>query len=373
MIKKIINLTEHPLKNISVSSPAPILSGGEALPEIPEIQIGKFRRGGHLIDNILKSNEPQPIQPTIFDNLLIDTKNKILSSGADLELINRRGDGIKLSKGEYKLLICLSKLLHNKSQNINTDKDDTYYSGNKGIDIINFKTPTGDIDLKSPKVSFTLYEITKEYYGELEIGGENVKTVAKLLYNLAEQPDKKVLIKYNRIVDLGKGVTREYYIERFDHLLQISTAGYKDMLNGKQIDEKKELIINLHPIFIDQIKNKYIEFPLDITKRMIEANGSPNISEITIKLVDELARAHSNRKILNKDLEQHPLYEIGKSRLYWKIAENYMSSKRVKLISQYVEKSIETAIKIGLLISFEIKKDKSGEPKYVFTLSKDWN
>lgn len=334
----------------------------------------KLRSGGHLIDNILKSNKPKDNQLSIFDTMLQDTKNKVISSGVKPEMVNRKGEGIKITKGEFKLLLSLQALLHEKSQT-NNPKGEDYYSGNQGSDLIVYNPPEGgEITLKSPRLSFTLYEIAKEYYGGADIGGENVKTVAKILYDIAEDPEKKALIRYHKLVEMGKGKEREYFIEKYDSLVSIATAGYKDFIEGKQIDEKKEIVINLHPVFIDQIATKYIEMPLDITRRMIEANGSQNISDITLKLVYELARAHSNRKRLPKDEDKNPLYTIGQYNLYYKIAETYMPpyQRRLPLIKKYLAQAIETAKNIGLLLSYETKPGVTGEQNYIFTLSKNW-
>ena len=333
----------------------------------------KLRSGGHLIDNILKSNKPKDKQLSIFDTMLQDTQNKVLRVGTTVEMVNRKGEGIKLSKGEYKLLLCLQTLLHEKSQTEDPKKED-YYTGNQGSDIINYTTPQGNLSLRSPKVSFTFYEIAKDYYGGGDIGGENIKIVAKLLYDIAEDPEKKALIRYHKVVEMGKGKEREYFIERYDSLITIATAGYKDILNGSQIDERKEIVINLHPIFIDQIATKYIELPLDITKRMIEANGSHNISEITQKLIYELSRAYSNRRRLPKDENKNHLYKIGEMNLYYKIAEGYLPpyKRRIPLIKKYLAQAIETAKTIGLLQSYETKPGATGELNYIFALSKNW-
>jgi hypothetical protein len=78
---------------------------------------GKYRSGGQLIDNILKSKQRAPLQLELFNELLQETRERIKNSGANVEYINRKGEGIKVSKGEYRLLMCLSKLLHSKSQN----------------------------------------------------------------------------------------------------------------------------------------------------------------------------------------------------------------------------------------------------------------
>ncbi len=337
--------------------------------EIPETEFkGKFRRSGHLTDQMLKYDYPEnrTAQPSLFEMLEPATKEKIIASGANVELTNRKGEGIKLTKGEYKLILSLSKILHEKSQTKDSSKND-YYGGNKGAELIPIKTKENEsVELKSPKIAVTLYELAKEFHGGKVTGGSGVKEVARMLYELAENPDKKALIKYTRIADLGSGKTREYFIETFDSLIKLAEGGYKDFLNGELIDERREIVVNLHPIFIDQIANKYVELPLDITKRMIEAYGSHSVSEIAIKLIEYLARAHSGRP---KDYKT----EIYQEKLYWTIAAEYMKQGRRSLLEKYFLKGIDTAKGIGLLKSYKITQGLTGKPKIVFQLEKVWD
>lgn len=344
--------------------------------KVREKKPGKFKAGGQLIDNIQKSNKPKTIQLNLFETILQDTKDKMNGLGVTAEYINRKGEGIKLSKGEFRLLLCLSKLLHEKSQTQDKNGKD-YYSGNSGYEVIKWETEQGNIEVIAPKISLTLYEVAREYYGDKEIGGENVRTVARMLFGLADNPDKKALIRYNRVVKMDKNRTREYYIERYESLISIATAGYREFLNGAQIDEKRKLVVMLHPVIRDQIETKSVDFPLDLTKRMIEAYGSPDISEITTKLMLELARAHSGRRSLPKDEDGNHIYTIATNTLYWKIADSYMSDKTGKprrgpLLKKYFDKSIETCKALGLLVSYEIKTGKTGDQLIDFCLSKNW-
>lgn len=332
--------------------------------EIPETEFKeKFRQGGHLIDQMLKPSDSEAPLP-LFDMLEVSTQEKITNEGANIDLVNRKGEGISLSKGEYKLLLALSKLLHEKSQNKDS-KLGNYYSGNKGAELARISTKDGDLQLKSPKIGFSFYELAKEYNGGREISGSIRNEVARMVCDLADNPDKKALIRYTRTVDLGKGKTREYFIESFDSLLKINTGGYRDFLNGEAIDEKREIEVRLHPIFIDQIENKYIELPIDFTKRMIEAYGGTNVSDIAIQFVAYLARAHSGRP---KDFKT----EIYQEKLYKIIAGAYVKQGRRSLLEKYFNKAIETAIGIGLLKSYEITPGKTGKPKIIFQLNKVW-
>jgi hypothetical protein len=332
--------------------------------EIPETtRKGKFRRSGHLTDQILKPTDSEAVLP-LFDMLEASTQEKITNEGANIELVNRKGEGISLSKGEYKLLLALSKLLHEKSQTKDS-KLGNYYAGNKGAELACISTKDGDLQLKSPKIGFSFYELAKEYNGGRDISGSIRNEVARMVCDLADNPDKKALIRYTRTVDLGNGKTREYFIESFDSLLKINTGGYRDFLNGEAIDEKREIEVRLHPIFIDQIESKYIELPIDITKRMIEAYGGTNVSDIAIKLVEYLARAHSGRP---KDFKT----EIYQEKLYRIIAGDYVKQGRRSLITKYFDKAIETAKGIGILAGYKITPGITGKPKIIFQLNKRW-
>ena len=354
--------------------PAPPLPSSEVLklPEPGPVVVeepkskGKFRRSGHLSDQILKPvySGKSTNQRSLFEILEESTKEKITNEGASIELVNRRGEGIQVSKGEYKLLLALSKILHDKSQTKDRKLTD-YYTGNKGFDLAIMPTKDGDLQLKSPKIGFSFYELVKEYNGGSAPSGKTMRDVAKMVCDLADDPNKKVLIRYTRTVDLGKGKTREYFIESFDSLLKIATGGYRELLNGEVIDEKREIVVQLHPIFVDQIESKYTELPVDITKRMIEAYGATNVSEVATKFVEYLARAYSGRPTDGKT-------EIYQEKLYGIIAGEYVKQGRRRLIETYFKKAVETAKGIGLLKSYEIVTGKTGKPKFIFTLSADW-
>ena len=341
---------------------------------------GRIKMGDHAIGNLLKRPNIS-YQPTLWDTILPAEKERIEEKvKPHLEMINRKGEGIQLSPGELKLLFALQGLLYEKSQT-NKPKELDYYKGNQEGLPVTFKTKEGgEVTLIAPGLSFTLYELTKAYGGGDEVGGgENVKIVAKLLSGLAYNPEKWALIRYTRKEKLAQGRIREYFIERYSPLVTMAEAGYKVYLEGRQIDEKREILAYLNPVFVDQIATKYVEFPEDIIKRMIEGYGSENPSAITIKLITNLSRAYSNRKRLKKDEAGNYIYEEGLVRtstgnpgLFWVIAESYMRENRKTLIKKYFDKSLETAKKVGILVSYKERNNQIGDAIGVFTLPAKW-
>lgn len=327
-----------------------------SLPEIKEeISVGKFKRSGHLADQMLKYNNPKEKgQLSLFDSLSSTTKNAIENEGIQISEIV---EGIKLSPSEQKVIDCLSKLLHQKSQTTNPKLND-YYSGNQDYEMVQYGD---DKNTVAPKLAFTIYELTQEYKGGEHVGGKDLKNVVSILQEL---DTKRFLVSYIETTKTKDGGRIEKKIEDFKkliHILNISKTTFdkKDV----EIEKKEETIVLLSPIFIRQIDSKFILYPNDINKRTIIAYGSHTISEITFRLRDYLIRELSSKRYAP---------EIGLNKLYFLLAEKWMKENRKKKVIEFTNKAIETAKKLGLLVNFEIKTASNGDSKIVFELNPDW-
>ena len=310
---------------------------------------GKFRRSGHLTDQILKYNYPKDRQPSLFDILQSETLK-------DIE-VAQIVEGIKLSPSETKVIDCLCKLLHETSQTSDAKKED-YYSGNMGYELVEYGG--GEIT-PAPKLAFTLYELAREYKGGETIGGKDVENVKQIL---TELDNKRFLLSYVETTRKKDGGRIERKIEDFRkliHIVKISHTEYNK--EDIELSKKEETVILLNPIFRRQINSKFILYPNDINKRTIIAYGSHNVSDIALRLRDYLIRELSSKRY-------QP--EINLDKLYYLLAEKWMRESRKKKVKEYTEKALETVKALGLLLSYEIKTASTGEPKVVFTLNKDW-
>lgn len=315
---------------------------------------GKFRRSGHLTDQILKYNYPKDRQPSLFDILQSETLKDIEVAGVEVTQIV---EGIKLSPSETKVIDCLCKLLHETSQTSDAKKED-YYSGNIGYELVEYG---GDKNTPAPKLAFTLYELTKEYKGGEYVAGKDIENVKHIL---TELDSKRFLLSYVETTRKKDGGRIERKIEDFRkliHIVKISQTEYNK--EDIELSKKEETVILLNPIFRRQIDSKFILYPNDINKRTIIAYGSHNVSDIALRLRDYLIRELSSRRY-------QP--EINLDKLYYLLAEKWMRESRKKKVKEYTEKALETVKALGLLLSYEIKTASTGEPKIVFTLNKDW-
>ena len=319
---------------------------------------GKFKRSGHLQDQILKYSYPKDnkSQLSIFDSLTEATKKEI--NTIDGVKITEIVEGIKLTPSQTKVIDSLCKLLHNNSQNTKPELEN-YYTGNRDPGIVSF---ANNINTIAPKLAFTLYELTKEYKGGETPTGKDVQNVKQILQEL---DNKKFLLSYIETTKTKGGGRIENKIEEFKKLITILKLSNRE-LNSKDIElsKKEATLIALNPIFIRQIDSKFILYPNDINKRTIIAYGSHNVSEITLRLRDYLLRLQSSPKLPR---------EILLERLYYLLSEKWMKEYRKKKVKEYTNKALEVMITLGLLKYYKIIPAKTtAEPKIIFTLNKEF-
>lgn len=316
---------------------------------------GKFKRSGHLADQMLKYSYPKEEvkQLSIWDALSETVKKDI-----EIHEIERSEvvEGIKLTPSETKLVDSFCKILQKISQTINS-KDKDYYTGNLEPEIIEY----GGERTPAPKLAFTLYELTKEYKGEETIGGKDVENVKRILEDLS---NKRFLIRYT---ETSKGKNGEWIKKEIDTYRKILDVDQATLSYGKGNIEhykKTETIIILNPIFRRQIDSKFILYPNDINKRTAIAYGSHNVSDITLRLRDYLIRELSSKRYTP---------QIYLDKLHYQLAEKWMRESRKAKVKKDTERAFEVMINLGLLQSYEtVIPNNTGEPKIIFTLNKNW-
>jgi uncharacterized protein YvpB len=321
--------------------------------KLKEKSRGKYKKPGHLTDQILKYNYPKERQLSLFGSLQNKTLKDIEVAGVEISEIV---EGIKLSPSETKVIDCLCKLLHNNSQNVDEKKED-YYSGNIGYELVEYG---GDKNTIAPKLAFTIYELTKEYKGGDYVSGKDIENVKQIL---TELDSKRFLLSYVETTKKKDGGRIERKIEDFKKLIHVIKVAEFDKYNQALNLGYNDTEILLNPIFRRQIDSKFIYYPNDINRRTIIAYGSHNISEITLRLREYLMKEHALK---------HYTPEIGLERLYYLLAEKWMKEHRKKKVKEYIEKALQTVKALGLLFNYEITNGATGEPKVIFTLNKEW-
>ena len=315
---------------------------------------GKYKRSGHLQDQLLKYSYPKDNKPDLFSILKEETIKEI-----DIREVERSEvvEGIKLTPSETKVIDCLCKLLHHNSQTLDSSKQD-FYTGNTEAEITDY----GNLKDTAPKLLFTLYELTKEYVGgEKGIGGNDVNNLKTILVGLSQ---KNFLIRYKEEIH-HKGGKKVRELEMVNKIISLPTLRETDYSKeGIELSKTEETLVILHPIFKRQIDSKFILYPDDINQRTILAYGSSKVSSITLNLREYLMRLRASPKMSR---------EITLDRLYYVVAEKWMRESRKAKVKRDLEKALDVVKKLGLLESYNITPSKTtGEPKIVFKLNKDF-
>jgi hypothetical protein len=308
-----------------------------------------------LIDQTLKYNKPKKKKPSLFDTLSQGTKDEIERVGVEVGDVM---EGINLSASERKLIGCICKLLHENSQTLNPKEED-YYTGNSSPQIMPFGE--GKELTLAPGLTFTLYELSKEYKGGEYVGGKDIENVRQILTGL---DTKQFLLKYKETWKRKDGGRIENSIESFTKIINIIKMRQTEYNSGGvEMSKKEQVEIALHPIFRRQIESKFLVYPSNIIKRTAIAYGSPNVSKATLRLRDYLIREMSGKLYRLK---------ITLNNLYSLLAEEEMKQSRKAKVKKDTEKAIEAVKTLGIIESYEIAPGATGELIVIFTLNKGW-
>lgn len=311
-----------------------------------------IRASGHLIDQIDLSQKK--VKPTLR------TQKEIMKLGEwDKKVI-----GIELDEAEHRLLLSLNTIRHKKSQN----KDALSNSLNELI-------KCGDVDLPTPTMQFLKNELYKEYYGHDNYGGNDIEFVNKTLKNFIS---KKFLVIYKRVKTIREGNKEKQSYDRaeyFGSLVLDYVELYRDLTeeqnnlieNGDMITRQKrgQILLRLHPIFIDQIDTKYIEYPSDINSKLsIAAGGAKKVTKSSHLLHNYLSRELSNKRYKPS---------IGRDNLIERMGLlKFIEEGRKSRADERIDKEINTLINLGMIISYEKENNTTGGIKYTFTLNKNY-
>jgi hypothetical protein len=317
----------------------------------------------HLVGNILPKRSDNAAV-SLWDQLETEeTRAKIEQYNA-MELVNAKGEGVHLDQHEERMIWVLNEMMNKKGQ-------DPALGG------LTFPLPTiksGPVELDVPQFATTMYEVAKEFTGKSNPSGDDIARAREMLIRLAQDPDKKCLMRWTRRVyeDRARRETyNEMKVENYASLIDLYDVTGSRVKDGRTVEEQQALVIRLHPIFRDQIDRFYVKLPT--MAELYDAQGSTNVPRATLRLVLELARVGSDPRAAPETTETRDgkrAYLITQDRLFEKIAPQYMppNKKRPKLIEEQLASGVETAVKIGLIEEVERVPGKRGGKMYRFFL-----
>ena len=319
----------------------------------------------NVLENVLKTPPIQvrkkSAQMSIFDSLEPELQKEIIEAldgrtQLHIDMINSKGQGIKLSNHETKMIIVINELFQDKSQHNDTTRAD-YMIGNitKEEDIkwatYGQAEDTDDDNLLiKPQYYCTLREVAQKFTGKIKPSTDDIKNILNIIKRLSEDPDTLCALTWSRTTGNKINITREY-----KHLISYQLHEQKNKDTGQTT--KKDITITLHPIFRHKLENNFAELPR--LQDIIEVNGSSKLPKILSYLIFE---------IIMKLSRQHKKYKIGQERLLEKIAPDYMTppKRRPKQAILMFQKEVEKCKKLKILDRLEEEPAADGGINYVF-------
>ena len=315
----------------------------------------KFKKPGHLVDQILKVAPRESTTLDLFSELSEETRTELKKE--KVEISRELFSGINLTASEMKIQDTFSILLSQQSQTEDAEKPN-YYTGAKPETVPSFLGGKGAI---APSIEFSLYTIAKEFKGGKTPTGKDLENVKKILQELEK---KKFLIRHTEIYSKrGGGKTtfeREGYRALF-HLDKVTLT--EEDKNGKQTNKAETMVVVLSPLYRQQIESKFILQPLDIIQQLTLANGNPNIPLATYNLKEYLFRELSSK---------HYECKITARKLYETLEPKLMQVPRLQQAKENTNRAINTLLSLGLLERYETGTSKVGEAMFTFYLNKNY-
>lgn len=317
---------------------------------------GAYRTAGHFIDQ--KLNQAKVYNQNSGE-MTADNQDHV-----DFQVHKHDFTYIKLSPPEDKLIKAIMMLLHQKSV-LNLESEH-YYTGNGEVLL------TEDDGYRLPHLKLRPIDLYKTYTGKeaKEISGAEITHVKKVLFELEKQMFK---VTYRRVIKKEeKGKEKEIVqlvsmnkpLFKVISFLELTKEEEQLLEEGQESirELKEELILALNPIFIDQIKTKYIEFPFNITKRIEEAAGGPKkVTEAMNLLVDYLLREKSSKRFRCEIDYDNLMLTIGLQRL---VDRGEKSRARQK-----IEEAVKVAQSIGLLEQIDYLEGSKKQEKIIFHIN----
>lgn len=323
------------------------------------LQKGAYRASGHFIDQKLNQGKIAKQEEEQAKSSNVGVQQTI-----DFKLHKHDFTNIRLSSPEEKLIRAILMLLHINSD-LNLESED-YYAGNGELIL-------AEEGFRLPHLKIRPIDLYKAYTGKTSsksISGAEIQHIKKVLFDLEKQQFE---VTYRRVVKKQVGqqevervqlVSMNKPLFKVISFMEISREEEKRLEAGDQSvrELREELILALNPIFIDQIKTKYVEFPMDITRRLEDASGgAKKVSESMNLLVDYLLREKSSKRYEFEIEYEHLLRTLGLQRL--------LERGEKARARQKVDEAIQVAKSIGLLESYKEVDGAKLQSKVVFTIN----
>ena len=338
------------------------------LPESGEKTI-MVRQGGHFTEQMLVSDKDahsllednqQIFNRDLFKDFNEKNNAKIIKETFEVEDI-----GFRLTPPENRLVTAIRSELFNKSENKDFNSE-RYYMGNYFPHGEVIKTNFGGQIMTVPHLLVSRGDLYKAFLGKDKYAGKDQKDIDRLLRSFSQRYFLTIYkqhvsingqIKINRITEYLPLVR----LKRLDKGLSEIEDGLLDQ-GGDFTNGNGEYLLAINPIWVDQIKTKWVEFPHDLNTRLGNAVGHWNkITPATTYLINYLFHQRSTKNFVTEINEENLFIKLG--------LDKYIKRRKRKLAESYLEESIRVSKEIKLCQNVEKVMGAQGQTKFIFTIN----
>jgi hypothetical protein len=340
------------------------------LPESGEKTI-MVRQGGHFTEQMLVSDKDAHTllmeNQQIFNRDLFKDFNERNNAKVIKETFEVEDIGYRLSPQENRLVTAIRSELFNKSENKNINSE-RYYMGNYFPNGEVVKTNFGGQIMTVPHLLVSRGDLYKAFLGKDRYSGQDQKDIDKLLRTFSQRYFLTIYKQHVIIKDETKiNRVTEYLplvrLKRLDKGLSEIDDSLLDQ-GGDFTNGNGEYLLAINPIWVDQIKTKWVEFPHDLNSRLGNAVGHWNkITSATNYLVNYLFHQRSTKNFIT---------EINEDNLFIKLdLSKYIKRRERKRAESFLLDAIRICKEIDLCKKAEKIIGAQGQAKWVFEINEN--
>lgn len=343
--------SDHPLLNEDGNK---LLITQSDIPE-PDQKTVTVRQSGYLSEQLSfsrkKAEDVINKNRDVLRDILEREGGKLLSESISIEDI-----GVRLEPSGHRLLNAFTCLLHDKSENENVDSE-SFYMGNDKTEVVSF----GGYERKAPRIRISENELIKEYLGRDKYSGKDQINLKKVIKSVAE---KLFTITIEQKVTDKKG--KETTISIIDNLPLFRVQEINEY------DGRREYLISLNPIYVEQIQSKYVLLPRDLNRRISTVIPHGNAGTEAVYILLNYLLHQCLQGSWSKDDNAY-ITEINEETLLSKLKlDKHIKKRQPKRAKEGLNGAIQATIAMGICRGCEELEGAKGQKKYRFIINKNY-
>jgi hypothetical protein len=324
-----------------------------------------FRQSREIIDNKLNGERAEKNQLFLFDEIENRNKTPKQTNTAPETIIK----GLDLSPAEDRLIHSISLLLSRKSERYDQSSP-KYYMGNYETGVISINS----IEVETARMVITPHDLYSTYLGRKDYNTDHIKFILGVLNELSK---KNFLITLNFQSKSSTEKKKKFdKLRTYLPLFQIAILNHDLTESESQEIDKNEFLIEgkkchflfkFGPLFTNNIRDRYVEFPEDIHLRIANsksAGGKGRIPQCVNLMRDLLFREKQQKRYSISRDEETLVHTLG-------LSKEWEAGKKGRVLER-LNKSFDIFKEIGLIVSIEKTTGSRGQVKYQIELHQDF-